>query len=776
LAAGFDHDDWMDSLEWFPSLGSPAFVGLVGAVAAVLLLARRFARTPTARSWPLLIVRGTVLAVLLTLLLNPVRITENRLPPVAPEVVYLVDCSRSMALEKPFSRLQQIKQVIARSNDLMPGKTPAHTSLYRFGQDLLALKSTEQLDANDDATRLHEALAHLLSRFERLPKSVVVFSDGRTTEPGDAAAVVAAYRRLQVPVHVFPVGDLNTSADVAIQDVLAPRDAPPGSRVPVRVLTRSHGFAERRAEVRIRSLSNPHRPPLATLPISLKDGQQEHELIVTHDPAAGQLLVEVPPLEGEATEENNRVPFRIGARKGKIRVIYMEGTVSPPGEYRFIQDALQEDPNIECVCLEVNNQLADKPILFRVNDPSRGFPVTREELFTYDVVICSDIARTAFTQEQLDWTAELVAERGGGFVMIGGFTSFGSGRWKQTVWDGLVPIEMGGADGYYHNETFRVRIPPEMERHPVWRIVDDPIKNRQILAEMPQFYGTNQGDRLKPAATALGFCDRPISSSGIMPIFSCEPFGRGRSFAMLTDSTQGWGIDFERLWGEGDNRYFRKFWRNVIYWLVENSRQSNRRLRIDTDKILYRPGQPIKISAQAYDSKLEVTTGYRLLARLRATGRAGQTGPTTVIQEAALTPNQTEHVYQGEFLAPSLQRIPAPSGGEAAPHRTAALEVIALEGDRVAAQGVVDVQILDDPVEFHDPRPDPGCLEDLARLTNGKVLHSANELAQVLNSYSTAAGEVIVSRAPVWDHPGLWLLLVGLLAVEWIWRRWSGLA
>jgi hypothetical protein len=116
------------------------------------------------------------------------------------------------------------------------------------------------------------------------------------------------------------------------------------------------------------------------------------------------------------------VPFRIGARKGKIRVIYMEGTVSPPGEYRFIQDALQEDPNIECVCLEVNNQLADKPILFRVNDPSRGFPSTREELFTYDVVICSDIARTAFTQEQLDWTVELVAERGGGFVMIGGYT------------------------------------------------------------------------------------------------------------------------------------------------------------------------------------------------------------------------------------------------------------------------------------------------------------------------------------------------------------------
>ena len=103
------------------------------------------------------------------------------------------------------------------------------------------------------------------------------------------------------------------------------------------------------------------------------------------------------PLAGEATQENNRVPFQITSRQDKIRVIYMEGTVSPPEEYRFIQDALQEDPNIECVSMLVNEQLAAQPVLYRVHDPSRGFPTARAELFTYDVVICSDIARGAFT-------------------------------------------------------------------------------------------------------------------------------------------------------------------------------------------------------------------------------------------------------------------------------------------------------------------------------------------------------------------------------------------
>ena len=161
---------------------------------------------------------------------------------------------------------------------------------------------------------MKDSLERLLSRFETLPGSVVLFSDGRATEPDALAEVAAAYHRLKVPVHVFPVGDPGASGDVAIQDVIVPRDAAPGSQVPVRVITRSHGFADHRALVRIRSLSDPKRPPLATVPIMLKEGQQEHELVMTQDPAAGQLVVEVPPLEGEATEENNRVPFQISAR------------------------------------------------------------------------------------------------------------------------------------------------------------------------------------------------------------------------------------------------------------------------------------------------------------------------------------------------------------------------------------------------------------------------------------------------------------------------------
>ena len=489
-------------------------------------------------------------------------------------------------------------------------------------------------------------------------------------------------------------------------------------------------------------------------------------------------MVEVPPLEGEAILENNQVPFEVASRKKKIRVIYMEGSTN--NESHYVRDALVEDPNIECLVMEVDDQYLARPRLFRVNDRGRGYPTTREELFGYDVVICSDISRSAFTQEQLNWTAELVGQRGGGFAMVGGNTSFGAGFWDQTVWDGLIPVIMSGSAssvsrGILGNIQFKVKVPQEVERHPIWRIVEDPVQNRAILEQMPPFLGTNLIARLKPAATALGYTDRPLSNVGIMPVFACEPFGRGRTFAMSTDTTWLWGDRFEKIWGEqGDNRYFRKFWRNVVQWLAENSAGANRRLRAASDKVIYRPGQPIKVSARAFDEKLEETDRYRVVVRLRPVPAVG-TGTPPALQEVLLSPPTEGRSYEGELTTPPLRQLPVP-GNPLLTQRLLMLEVAALDQGRPVAETNLEVQVLDDSTEFADPQPDSQRLEELARETGGKVLHRVEDLAQLLSPQKSTPGEVVVQKVPAWDRSLLWLVLLGLLTADWALRRWAGLA
>ena len=471
----------------------------------------------------------------------------------------------------------------------------------------------------------------------------------------------------------------------------------------------------------------------------------------------------------------------------------MEGSADP--EYAFIRDALVEDPDIECVAMSVDAQNNFQPHLHRVDDPSKGYPATREEMLGFDVVICSDIARAAFTPQQIEWTVELVAERGGGFAMIGGHTSFGSGGWDRTPWDGMIPIDMSG-DGpgrasQFYDGTFQVVVPADVESHPIWRIVDDPVKNREILNRMPPFYGSNLTDRLKPAATLLGLSDHPLAGlttpqpsrigqrpspsapklSGT-PIFSAQPFGRGRSFAMSTDSTVAWGSSFERQWGEGDNRYFRKFWRNVVIWLAENSSGSNRRLEIATDKVIYRPGQPIAVTARAFDEKLQPTDRYRLVARLLRPATTGQESPP-ILPASPLAHRSETRDFAGSMPVPSADQIRRANGSSL---QSATVEVVASEGDRAMARSKLDVQILDDSDEFRDPRPDPARLALLAQSTGGSVLAGSEDLARLLERSTEAVDKTVTTRAPLWDTPTVLALVFALLAAEWIVRRWKGLA
>ena len=770
----------MPTLQWSPPYSVAVYLGLLAGCVLVLWLARRWATSPLARSPVLLVLRAIVLSLLILMLLNPVHRSEIRSPPRAAEVVFLVDCSKSMGLNRPGNRLEQVKEALRQCNVSTSSVRP---SVFCFGRQLSAASSVEELRAEDDATLLLDALQRLPARFGAdRPAGVIIFSDGRTTETTGFQEAAESYRKSEMPLHVFPVSDQGIMGDVVIQELVVPRFAPQGTRVPVRVQIAGYGFQNRRAEIRIRSAANPWARPIASLPITLTGASETYDLMIEPDQTTGEMVLEVPPLPGEAVTDNNQVPFRIASQVKKLRVIYMEATLGD--EYHWVRDALVEDPTIECLAMEVQAQYTNNQRLQRIGDPERGFPETREELFHYDVVICSDIIRNAFTQEQLNWTRDLVLKRGGGFAMVGGNTSFGAGGWDLTVWDNLIPVKMSGdrpnsfGQGYTGG-PFQVLVPPTAERHPIWRIAEDPQQNAAILSNMPRFYGTNLIDRVKPGATVLGLTDRPMPLAGVMPVFACQQYGRGRTFAMTTDTTVDWGRDFESEWGEGDNRYFRKFWRNVVKWLGENSISGSQRLRLETDKVIYRPGQPIQVTAHAYDDKLEETGKYRVVARLKTSAIAeGGTAPasTPTLEESPLLPGGGELTYRGKLTAPPISSLRTESPAPSSSLRSLTLEVMAYDGDYIAGRGELDVQILDDSAEYRDLRPDPQRLEELAQISGGRVLHNSQELSRLLESLKPSVGEAVIARQPAWDNPALWFLLLLLLTVEWMFRRYRGLA
>ncbi len=754
-------------IEWFSPYPRWVMLLLVFGIAMLLWQARRMAVSDRLRSAWFFIPRTLTLSLLVLILMNPTQRREHRLPPEPAEVVFLMDASRSMALDMPDSRAAQVGYAL---DDLQPILTAAdapRVQMYRFGNELASIADLNEATPHADKSQLAAALEQLPSRFGRIPpKGIVVFSDGRVDDVERLKQLAEDFRALPIPVHVFPVGDDRIRGDIAIDDLVLPPRAPAGTKVPVRGAIRSSGYHGERAVVRLVSTRRTDLEPLATLPVTLDDNvPQTFEMIVEARPEYGELMLEVDPQEGEATIVNNRVPFEIAQANRKIRVLYMEGTTNH--EYRWVRDALQEDPDIECLAMVADQQYVERQRLVRVDDPYRGYPATRGELLEFDCVICSDINLGAFTREQLDWTVELVAERGGGFAMVGGLTSFGAGGWDQTVWDQLIPVDMAGGtlgQGWVYH-TFRVQVPPEAQSHPIWRLVEDPRENEIALNSIPPFYGTNYMQRLKPAATVLAVSAEEIPDAGIMPIFASQSYGRGRTFAFAPDTTESWGYSFEREWGAGDNRYFRRFWRNVVRWLAENSVNGSRRLRLESDRTLYRSGQSMRITAQAFDEQQQATQAYELEARIRLSGAKDviHTEPLTRLASG-------DRAYELK-LDPAVFQEALDLDPSGSVRQMLEVEVVATAQGEEVARAMITLQILPDLGEFMQPKPNRQVLEDLASATGGKVFESSDSLRQVLTGLPVTQPDAILSRQPFWDRGWLWSIVVLLLSVEWAARR-----
>jgi uncharacterized membrane protein len=761
--------------EWSSPYPGWLYFALAAGMAVLVVVARRTAISDRLRSGLLFVPRLAVFLLLLIVLLNPVWRREQQLPAQPAQVDFLIDVSRSMALDQPVSRSMEVQNLIQEVDRRLPAGDRPRITYYRFGRQLSSASDVSALIPTDDASRLADALEQMPSRFSREPpRAVVVFSDGAADDAERLTEAAAGFRRMHVPVHVLPVGSAQVRGDVAIDELVIPSRVDAGTKAPIRGVVRGTGYEGERVVLQVKAADRPQLPALAELPITLSGQVQPFEMVVEANPEYGELVIEAPALAGEVTTQNNRVSFQLTTAARKLKVIYMEGTGG--NEVRWVREALQEDKDIQCLAMVADQQYVQRPRLLRVDDIYRGFPATREELFEYDCLICSDISMGAFTREQLDWTVELVAERGGGFAMVGGITSFGAGNWDQTVWDKLIPIDMTGGSlgrGWLYQQ-FRVNIPAEALSHPIWRIVEDPEQNRRVLAAMPPFLGTNYMQRLKPAATALAFTADPLPNVGIMPVFAAQPYGRGRTFAFAPDTTADWGRFFESQWGEGDNRYFRRFWRNLVRWLCENSIIGNKRLLIETDKVIYRAGDPIAITAHAYDDQMRETIAYELLARTRSP-RAGNSGaPASAGPATMLVATGSGTSYACQIDSQSLSVPLGISTPESLVLPTCEIEVVARDGVKEVARATTKVKILPDLHEFMQPRPRPDMLEGLAQAADGKVLRGADDLVNLLHGLPAIPGDSLVTGQPIWDSPLIWFTMLGLLAIEWVLRRRAG--
>ena len=803
-------------IEFEPQVTFNSAAGLLLGLIVIWGIVRRCGGAPlgVSRRIGLVSLRIGTTILLCSLLLNPVKISESSGGKNRPEVFYLLDSSQSMSVGDGESRwnqsLQMIRDSLQNGNELL-----ANISLFRFGQRLAAVEPSMWQQAageflpTDSDTQLAAALRQLTSRFGRTPPgAVVVFSDGRARDAGDLESLALHFSKIKVPVHVVPIGVAGKGGDLAIVGAVSPQKVRKNSQIEVRVFLRSYGFEESRCNLVVSAVDRSGvRRKLNSLPITVRSGIQSFVTNYQSGEVGQKIEVSVTTLPGEMSVENNRYQFNMQVDRTKVRVLYVEGSPQPSlsfnavgggaqrqsrGPHTHLQNALTADPDIECVALVAVpgtrrlQRISENPGA----DVNRGFPESVAELAAFDAIIISNTSRRSFTDEQLEWIEQWIEKRGGGLCMLGGPNGFAAGGWKEEIIGRMLPIEMNeAATEWLPSKVVKLFPTTGTSSHPIWHFVENENLNREILKKIPEFTGFHQGHQVKSDAHATLMSTTGDSDQGAS-LLTIGAYGKGRTMAFSVPATPPWAREFIENWGEGDHRYFAKFWRNVVYWLTEDSSIGRRRLVAKSDQAFYRPTEKVTITAGAYDESSNRTSAYRLVAMIEPQGpqsesdsvwspfrwpegiprTSGETGPYIAWGEEFDFPRGTEELD----YAMKLELGPAPAA--AAATQSMRLELTAYENSTQVDSTSLDLRVVHDPYELQNPFPEHEQLFKIANLSRGEILPDVNSIREMLKRLPVPPQSTIVRKSPWWSQPWIFGTLMILLTIEWFWRRRLGLA
>ena len=487
----------------------------------------------------------------------------------------------------------------------------------------------------------------------------------------------------------------------------------------------------------------------------------------------------------EATLANNKHTLVVDRGKGPYRILYVTG--KPNWEYKFLRRAISEDEQVQLVGLlrvadrepkyewrgrtgEENNPLYrgfdnkdeeqeeqyDQPVLVRLGTRDEtelrdGFPKTAEDLFGYHAIILDDVEAGFFTHDQMDLIRRFVAERGGGFLMLGGAESFREGDFNRTPIGQMLPVYL---DRLPQTETgFGTKIYFDLTREgwlqPWARLRDNEQDEQQRLSAMPAFRVLNRLGAAKPGARVVATVGN--DSDGQFPALVVQRYGSGRSAALTIGDVWRWGMKQPEMRDD-----INKFWRQTLRWLVADV----------PDRISFRaaqkrdqPNQPVVFQIRVRNKDFEPMDDVSIAIEARdPNGQTVKLATEPVLSETGLF----EAVY-----------VPRLDGSYFA--RAVVTDADGLELGDAETGWTVDLEAR----EFRSIRTNRPLLERIASQTGGQIveLDALDSFARSLPSLNAPVMDTWIR--PLWDLqgilPAVFLFVLICFVGEWALRRWKGM-
>ena len=736
-------------------MAAACLAGALLAAPAVVSYAAARGKSRSADRWVLGALRAGVLALLFLVVMRPALVLTE----VVPQrnfVAVLVDDSRSMTIagSDGDTRAEQALELLDPAGPLATGLSERFAVRYfRYSSAPARIDAPGELAFDGSRTRMGRALAFAQEELQGVPLSgIVVVSDGGDNGDGSVGEALLPLRAASVPVFAVGLGDETVGVDVQISRVDAPAKALAGTSLPINVLVNAEGYRGRGASMVVEDMGRIVASEEVSLP---GDGQPlvVPVAVTLESEGVRELVFRIAPQPGERVLENNELRALVQVRDRTEKVLYFEG--EPRHEVAFMLRAAGDDDGLQVVLLQ---RTAENKFFRRnLDDPLEllgGFPTTREELYRYRALILGSVEAGFFTHDQLAMIGDFVSERGGTLLVLGGRRSFAEGGYKGTPLEDVLPVVLESPGGGGPTERLRfvkVAPTPAGAHHPATRIAGSVEASAARWDSLPAVSTTNVVQDLKPGATEFltGTVVEGDGRGSNRVVLAFQRYGRGKSMALAVQDTWLWQMDHTVSL---EDQSHETFWRQLLRWAVSETPDP---VEAAPERESVEAGETVAVAATVRDAGFLEVNGAAVTARL-----------TTPAGEARELRMEWSVEEDGKYVA------------EFAPDADGIYEIVVEAGRDSVALGSArtSVRVAPGMDEFRDPGQRRQLLERAANETGGRYYTKETAVRLPDDLAVAGAGVTVREERDLWDMPAVFLLLAGLLAGEWGYRRRRGLA
>ncbi|HEY2881419.1 MAG TPA: hypothetical protein VGJ15_03275, partial [Pirellulales bacterium] len=613
--------------------------------------------------------------------------------------------------------------------------------------------------ALDDATRRESG--------KRIA-GIILFSDGaqQAYAPRDEQPQTPARRLNDLPAPLFTVTfgqdrSANQTRDVALTDLVASPSVFIKNDLSIAGAARMNGLVNQPIPVQLLFETSPGKMEVVattTLRPKLNGEQLKFEMnYIPQTPGERKLVLRAEPQPGERITTNNELSTFVNVLDGGLNVLYLEGDFRP--ELGYLRRTLATSPDIklDVEFVDQRNRLhwPDKKLSDYLQ-PGK-----------YNVYIIGDLDSSAFRKEDLQQLRDAVIKNGAGLIMLGGFHSFWAGGYQKTPLADVLPLESRPID-QLSRQDFDAKIREDLHLKPVAlpdgagpgktgvKMLPDPRfgyeppmrlaardQNRQAWEKLPPLDGANKFEALKPTARPLA-----ISSDGKPLLVAAEP-GAGRVLAFAGDSTWRWFM-------KGFEVEHKRFWRQVILWLAKKDDANEQNVWIKLPQRRFQPATRIDFSAGAHTAEGASIDGALFAATLVSPNGSKRPIPVT---------------RQADGCVGVLRDVVEPGDYS--------IVVSATKSGAIIGESKARFVVFQQDLEMENAAARPELMASLAKMTaaNGGEAVAPEQLPALLKRIKEQPRDREVAtetKFTPWDRPYFFLLVVGLLGVEWYLRkRWG---